>query len=143
MLGTHTHQGSGLRRGLGSTVTNLSFFAAKPYGPGLKSRLRTTKRHVFHSASKPVSQPRTLTCITFWRGGTTLLKVLGHNAGVHNVMVVNRTYMALYLYLPRALHSYDMDMLEYPIFMDASFRVSPLPFACRPWVGTLRGRLQG
>ena len=25
-----------------------------------------------------------------------------------------------------------MDMLEYPIFMDAPFRVSPLPFACRP-----------
>ena len=41
---------------------NMSFFLAKPYGPGLKSRLRLKQRHVFHGASKPPSQPRTWTC---------------------------------------------------------------------------------
>ena len=38
---------------------NMSIFLAKPYGPGLKSRLRKTKRP-FPRASKPASQPRTL-----------------------------------------------------------------------------------
>ena len=55
-----TYQGSGLRRGLGSTVKHMSFVLAKPYGPGLKSRSRKKTRHVFHGASKPPSQPRTL-----------------------------------------------------------------------------------
>ena len=44
---------------------NMSFFLAKTYGPGLKSRLRKKKRHIFPGASKPTSQPRTLTC--WWR----------------------------------------------------------------------------
>ena len=40
------HQGSALRRGLGITG-NICFFGAKPYGPGLKTRLRKTKTTYF------------------------------------------------------------------------------------------------
>ena len=57
-----TLQGSGLRRRVGNATKRVCVLIAKPYGPGLKTRLRKTKRFYLGVSYAP-SQPRTLTCL--------------------------------------------------------------------------------
>ena len=63
-----------------------------------------------------------------WGRGATISKIhglLGHGCEqyLHGIISIPHACLTFLWY---------MDMLEYPIFMDAPFRVSPLPFACRP-----------
>lgn len=63
-----------------------------------------------------------------WGRGATISKIhglLGHGCEqyLHGIISIPHACLTFLWY---------MYMLEYPIFMDAPFRVSPLPFACRP-----------